>query len=208
MRGWTVARVSGIPLQLHFSLPIGILLFGGLHVRPIFWLAALFVIVIHELGHAAMVRITGHHVTRIVLHGAGGLCFWTGDATKIARAQIAWGGVLAQLLILAPAYLVGTVWGDELPPWSGEVSYAFVRMNLWLIAINLIPAPRFDGYEAWPLFRLLLERRRARAKKRVAARTRETHALMQQLDAAETATPPADVEAVVADVFERAKKKR
>jgi hypothetical protein len=109
---------------------------------------------------------------------------------------------------LAPAYLVVTAWGDELPPWSGEVSYAFIRMNLWLIAINLIPVAPFDGHEAWPLFRLLLRRRRARETKRVAARTQETRALMQKLDAAEAVQAPAEVEAAVAGVFERVKKQR
>jgi len=176
-------------------------------VRPIFWLAAVFVILFHELGHAAIVWMTGHRVTRIVLHGAGGLCCWQGEATTIASAEIAWGGALAQLLILAPALLVTTLWGGALPSWSYEVSYAFVEMNVWLIAINLIPVAPLDGNEAWRLFGLLIRRRRAREHERVAARTQDSHALLRKLAAIDAATAPPDIDAVVADVFDRAKKK-
>lgn len=207
MRGLRVATIAGIPVELHYSLPLGILFFGGMHFRPYFWSLSLFIILFHELGHAAVVRSHRLRVTRIVIHGLGGLCYWRGEATPIGRAKIAWGGVLAQLVLLVPAYAVLLFDPHAFSSVSPDVEHALIRWNAFMIVFNLVPVAPLDGAEAWPLFKLLLARRRARERKQIAKRTEEMKALMRKLDAVEEQPVPTEIEGVVSDLFDRVKKK-
>lgn len=168
MRGWwTVGRWSGTRLRLHWTTPLGAIFFGGLSWSPGFWVAFLVVVLVHELGHAIVVRATGHHVESIEVHGVGGTCEWYGEPTRIQRAMIAWGGVWAQLPLAALAF------GLELAlaPTSPFVLQLFVGLTKWnliMAAFNLIPIAPFDGAEAWKLIPLLRERRRYRKQRRAA----------------------------------------
>ena len=184
LKGLSVGRLFGIPITLHFTLPLGLFLFGGLRFAPGFWCAAMLLLVAHELGHAAVVRRTGHEVTQIVLHGLGGLCYWRGAASPMARAKIAWGGVLAQLAILVVACSVFMVWHEHRPRWARDVESALVTANFGLLALNLVPIRPLDGAEAWPLIGLFVGRMRGRRRKKAA-----------------------QVNGVVIDLFDRAKRR-
>ena len=37
-------------------------------------------------------------------------------------------------------------------PYLAQAFHTFIGTNLWLMAINLVPVPGFDGAEAWKLF--------------------------------------------------------
>lgn len=154
----TVPRLFGVPVHLHWSLIPGAFLFGRFAWAPGAWLAFALVILAHELGHAVLVRRLGARPTGIELHALGGECGWRGEVSPLGRSVIAWGGVLAQLLLAACALpLSGVVTS---PLGAGLVS-ALLGPNLWLVAINLIPVRPLDGAEAWLLVpRLLLRRRR------------------------------------------------
>jgi hypothetical protein len=89
--------------------------------------------------------------------GLGGACRWSGNANPLEEAIIAWGGVLAQLVIFGATL----IWLRLLPPtgaFGWEVAAAFTDTNLWLIAINLLPIPPLDGARAWSIFRAWRER--------------------------------------------------
>jgi Zn-dependent protease len=156
----TVARVRGIPVRFHWTTPLCAFIAGRLSFVPGLWVGYLLLVLIHELGHAAVVRYHGHEVEGIDVHGLGGLCRWSGLATPIERATIAWGGVWAQLLILGGTYAALAALGDPTSAFVAQMAHAATIVNLWLIMINLIPLPPLDGAEAWPLFRLLWARRR------------------------------------------------
>jgi hypothetical protein len=98
---WTVARPFGVPIRLHWSIPVCALLAGGLRVAPGAWLAYLLLVLIHEAGHAFVVRRVGARALALDVLGFGGLCWWEGSVTPIQRACIAWGGVWAQMVVLA-----------------------------------------------------------------------------------------------------------
>lgn len=167
-RGYVrVGRVRGVPIRLHWTLPLGALLLGGGRVVPGLWLGVLALVALHEAGHALLVHRFGLVNLGIDLSALGGRCRWTGEPSALERSAIAWGGVLAQLVVLVPALVVSMV--VELPSsgFLAELMEALTRANLILIAINLLPVPPLDGAEAWPFFRhALRERARKKAWKR------------------------------------------
>ncbi|HMR10449.1 MAG TPA: hypothetical protein PKA88_31950, partial [Polyangiaceae bacterium] len=100
-RGYlTLFSMRGASLRLHWSLPLGMLVFGGLRVAPAFWLGFFLLVLIHELGHAFVVKAYGHRVLSVDVTGFGGLCRWSGSASVMERGLIAWNGVLAQAVLL------------------------------------------------------------------------------------------------------------
>lgn len=151
---WRVASWYGVPIRLHWTLPLGMFVFGGLKVNPAFWLAFFVIVLAHELGHAWWVRRFGHQVHRIDITGFGGACVWaegaSSRASEVQRSMIAWGGVQAQFGIFVLAMILSIVTGGAFARTS--VGYAFTVVNALLILINLLPLPSFDGAEAWKLF--------------------------------------------------------
>lgn len=167
---WTIARLRGAPIRLHWTLIVGALYFGRLN--PAIWVAFALLILIHEIGHALIVMRFGLKVVAVDVLGFGGLCHWQGHASQTERAWIAWGGVLAQgALYLATLAIVGVVGAPISDPWWG-VYVTFTHTNLWLIGFNLLPIRPLDGATAWGLFKLKYDlwrgtrglRRDARAK--------------------------------------------
>lgn len=156
----TVARIRGIPVRFHWTTPLCAFIAGRFDFVPGLWLGYLLLVLFHELGHAAVVRYHGHEVESIDVHGLGGLCRWSGLATPIERATIAWGGVWAQMVIFAGAHIALAALGRPESSFVAQMAHAATSVNLWLMAINLIPLPPLDGVEAWTLFPLLWARRR------------------------------------------------
>lgn len=164
MRGGylTLGRWRGAPVRAHWSLLIGALVFGQGRLVPGFWLGFFLLVLIHEVGHAVLVKRYRHRVVSIDIHALGGACGWSGDPTAIERASIAWGGVLAQAVAFAISWAALQIAGPPESVLVSQLASAFTTTNLWLIAINLIPVAPLDGGEAWKLFALLAARRRGR----------------------------------------------
>lgn len=155
-RGYlTLARIRGVPVRFHWTVPVGAVLFGHFRFVPGFWLAFVLIVLVHELGHAAVVWAYRHRVLSIDVTGFGGLCSWTGSATPFERAAIAWGGVLAQLGLLGVALGLGAAGVFSALPGGADLASALVFTNLWLVALNLLPVPPLDGAEAWKIVGLL-----------------------------------------------------
>lgn len=162
--GWLqIGYLRNAPVRLHWSAPLGAFFFGGFRFAPGFWLGFIVVILIHELGHAFVVRRARQTVLSVDVHGLGGVCQWVGNASPIERACIAWGGVWGQLALLAVAlplaYLIPTYSVYQL-----QFFEALIRGNLYLAALNLLPIPPLDGAEAWKLPKLLWNRKKRRAQ--------------------------------------------
>lgn len=147
-----LGRVRGVALAIHWSTPLVALLISGLRFEPVLWACFWLIIVAHELGHAVLVRAAGLEVVAIELTGAGGQCRWRGTATDLEQAIIAWGGVIAQLVLVAVALLARAVLGAPQTRIGFELFHAFTELNLWIAAFNLIPIAPFDGARAWSLF--------------------------------------------------------
>lgn len=146
-----VLTYKGVPLRLHWTLPLGLLFFFGL--EPLAWLLFMVIIVLHEFGHAFLVRYYGHHLQSIDILGFGGLCRWypRGMATDDERSVIAWGGVAAQGILLAFAGAAALLFGPATTAIGATVSVFLIKWNAIIIALNLIPISPLDGHEAWKL---------------------------------------------------------
>jgi Zn-dependent protease len=176
-----LGRWGGAPVRAHWTLPIGAFVFGQARIAPGFWLGFFLVIFIHELGHAILVRRSGCRVVSIDVHGMGGVCRWEGAASPVARAEIACGGVAAQLVALVAAIAALTFFGQPSTAFTGELAQAFTNANVWMMALNLIPVPPLDGAEAWKLIPLARARRRRWAKEQ--ARASAQTSLQRELEA-------------------------
>jgi Zn-dependent protease len=141
----------GIPIRLHWSAALGALWFTRFSFMPAAWAAYLALIAIHELGHAAMVRGAGLSVTRVEINAFGGLCAWRGETSHRQRVAIAWGGVIAQAVLLVVAYIVVTVFGHATTDAGAQVEDVAIRVNMIVAAFNLLPIPPLDGATAWKL---------------------------------------------------------
>jgi Zn-dependent protease len=152
-----VGSLDGIPLWLHWSWPLGAIAMLAFHSYALF--AALgtvlgfsLVVLVHELGHAALVRAFRERVLAVTFFLWGGECAHTAiELTKLQRSVIAWGGVLGQAALLA---VTTHIVGDRT-----ALSNAFVNALVWAllvpntmtIVLNLVPLRPLDGYLAWQL---------------------------------------------------------
>lgn len=150
-----VARYKGAPILLHWSLILGLLAFGHFAFVPGFWVGFTGLILLHELGHAYLVRRLGFDVEAVVVHGFGGFCSWQGHASRLEHSIIAWGGVLAQAVLLAGTYAYVAVVGPATTAFGFYLQDAWLRANLWIMALNLLPVAPLDGAEAWQIFRAM-----------------------------------------------------
>jgi stage IV sporulation protein FB len=146
-----IARVRGAPVRIHWSVVLGALFFTGLRFAPAAWLAFLALVLIHELGHAAVVLACGMRVVSVDVLAFGGVCRWTGDSTPLQRAVIAWGGVLAQLALYAVTWGVMLATGAPTSRFGLDLFSVFTTTNLWVAMVNLLPIPPLDGATAWTL---------------------------------------------------------
>jgi stage IV sporulation protein FB len=190
-----------IPVSMHWTVLIS---FVWLYVwlrdlrATAIALAALFVLLLaHEFGHVLALRRRKITVESIGLYGIHGETAY-GYARPADEIFVAWGGVFAQLLVLALAlalsYGIGTASNAIVATISGPVLWVFIDINIVLIIIALLPIGPFDGRAAWkviPRFRAALRRRRTMAKQIVlspekqreleASSAREAAALMEKL---------------------------
>jgi Zn-dependent protease len=158
----TLARWRGTPIRAHWSMPLGALVFGGFSFAPAFWVAFFVLVLVHELGHAVLARRYGARVLSVDVTGFGGLCRWSGVVSDYERAKIAWGGVLAQAVLLVAALAVLATLGRPTSVIGAQLVSAFVTTNLLIMGLNLLPLRPLDGKEAWLLASDLLARWRGR----------------------------------------------
>lgn len=176
---WKIGKVYGAPVYVHWSLLFLGPIVSGWPLRAGVIVGALLVVFLHELGHALMVRRYRLRVREVALHGLGGHCAWSGDASPVALSWIAAGGVLMQLVVAAIAYAL-LVFVPALAASSrivADMLDTFVGWNLVIAGLNLLPIPPLDGVEVWKLPRRLREARRRRRSKSIAKAVRQSREL-------------------------------
>ena len=135
---FSLGRWWRIPVQIHWTTPLGIFLLGHLKFRPGYWLGMFLLVLWHELGHAFWVRRYAGRVLAIELNLIGGLCRWRGDLTSFQRAVVAWGGVLAQGIVLLVAIVIRISLGAYWNLYLQDLVYTWTWTNLWMIGLNLL----------------------------------------------------------------------
>ena len=159
---WRIAHWKRIPIYAHWSVLIGLV---WAYIKTGHWFSAVLMFVsffallaIHELGHAIAARRRRTFVYEIRLYLMHGLCRFAFPYHEIDHIIIAWGGVIAQGVVLLIAALVGAVlwrFAPEAAIALWPVFYVLVWANMAMIVFNLLPVPPLDGHIAWRILRPL-----------------------------------------------------
>jgi Zn-dependent protease len=180
----TIGRWRRAPIRIHWSALLGALVWTGGDLSLPRCLTFVAIILVHELGHALLVRRARASVVEIRVHFMGGECQWAGRVSPLERSVIAFGGVWAQLLLALGAVVFARV---APPTMMTRGAMAVLDMltswNLFNAAFNLLPIAPLDGAEAWKLFPRLYQRLRlARLERKRARNRRDLRAIEGELE--------------------------
>jgi len=170
---WQLGTWGRIPVAMHWTVLLSFawmyLVFGDVPSTILGAFGLFFVMVVHEMGHIAVLKRRRVHIDSITFFGLHGTSShaYAGPGTEVA---VAWAGVGAQLVLLAVtliAFPLVDVSSIPFGPWAWGVTYlVFTKLNVFLMVIALIPIGPFDGRAAWSIFGYLktVKRRKRREK--------------------------------------------
>jgi Zn-dependent protease/CBS domain-containing protein len=168
MRSWSIpaGRIFGVEIRIHFSFLL-LLVFVGLaeHANPLAanpmrstaLVAIVFgSVVLHELGHALVGRLSGVPPRAIVLFPIGGVTIFDEAQPTISAnwkrdVKIAVAGPIVNFAVAGATALVLSFALPQLRLWSdpyvlsSNLPHALLWTNLWLGGFNLLPAYPMDG---------------------------------------------------------------
>jgi len=160
--GWQIARLWGIPLRIHPTWLVILLIStvafqrdyqpagssGDLMIWGLAFLTALLLFVsvlLHELGHSLVALSQGVKVRSITLFLLGGVASVDREcATPMGAALVAAAGP-AVSLVLAGLFLALRVPAGQLAPGLGQMVLQLGLLNLTLALFNLLPGLPLDG---------------------------------------------------------------
>jgi Zn-dependent protease len=160
--GWQIARLWGIPLRIHPTWLVILLIStvafqrdyhpagsgGDLMIWGLAFLTALLLFVsvlLHELGHSLVALSQGVKVRSITLFLLGGVASVDREcATPMGAALVAAAGP-AVSLALAGLFLALRVPAGQLAPGLGQMALQLGLLNLTLALFNLLPGLPLDG---------------------------------------------------------------
>jgi len=169
-----VCRLKGVDVFVHWTVfLIAALMFYATRRNPWVTLTAgasyLGLLLLHECGHMIAAHRRHTQVTGIELYPIFGFCRFEIPWSRFDHCIIAWGGVIAQLVVAVPLIL-----------WVSAVGYThFAPVNaimgilggysLVLAAFNLLPVRPLDGSMAWRIVPEFIKRVKGRKKKKAAS---------------------------------------
>ena len=204
---WRLGQWRGVPIALHWTVLLGLpwllYLTRSATATLVAFPAFLFLLMAHELGHAAVARWRGVEVNRIDLFFLHGVCEHDAPDYEEDDVLIAWGGVAAQLVVLLVALAFDFVLPTLSPAAYVVVAPALsvlIGTNVFIMIFNLIPIAPFDGARAWRALPLLRDWARttswgARVRRMFNARER-----------ARTRRLEAESQRIAADIIDKLKK--
>jgi Zn-dependent protease len=162
-RLYNVMEINGVKVYAHWSvLLIGLVVLVGAISEPATAIPGLLcyygVILLHECGHMVVAQRRGYPVWSIELYPIWGIARFSEPYSHFDRCLIAWGGVLAQLVVAVPIIILNETFGPTNHPSLNTVLAMFGFFSLFVAAFNLIPAPPLDGSIAWGLVPALFKR--------------------------------------------------
>ena len=173
----TLARIKGIDVRMHWSLPVLMILqlWGTDNLTDAFHIALLFAglllgVTLHELGHCVVARRKGLEVRDILLTPIGGIAFVAGPVhSPRDEMQIAIAGPLVSFALAIPGALLfaGSLFVG-FPEAALLPLIVLLIPNLSLGVFNLLPAFPMDGGRV--LRAVLTEKRGAVEATRIAAK--------------------------------------
>jgi Zn-dependent protease/predicted transcriptional regulator len=151
-----IAKVSGIPIRLHFTFLLFVALIASLGAASggvkltLFILLLFFCILLHELGHALTAQRFGIKTRDITLYPIGGVAMLEGRPKPKEELWITLAGPAVNVVIALffAGYLLAT--RQSIPPVTWrivdlELPQALFVANVSLALFNMIPAFPMDG---------------------------------------------------------------
>ena len=161
--GWAfrIARISGIPIRLHFTFLLVLIWFalsdigmGGANL-VVAMLGLFLCVALHELGHSLTAQRYGYTVRDITLYPIGGVASIEGSPTPRHELVIALAGpavnvVIAALLAIVLKFSGAFPTQGISPTMATQVLQQnplgfLLAANVMLVIFNLIPAFPMDG---------------------------------------------------------------
>jgi Zn-dependent protease len=161
----TFLSAFGARAHIHWS---ALLVMGGMLVAsirsPILALIVIYsffgIIFLHEAGHAYFAKRLGYRAYDIYLGFVHGQCVYEAPHSEKHECIIAWGGVVAQLVVALPLIVLATLTPIAKIPGVGPVVALLGYVSAMIALINLAPSRGLDGHKAWRLIPILLAERR------------------------------------------------
>jgi Zn-dependent protease len=194
---WRLGQWRGIPISLHWTVFIGIAWFfyqtRSLLDTAVAFVAFCLLLLVHELGHAAVALWRGVEVHRIQLFFLHGSCSHEHPDYELDDVLIAWGGVAAQFVVLVVALAADVLLAAASPlatVLASPLLRVFIATNIFIMIFNLLPIASFDGTKAWRILPILADwaqetswahKWRRRSAAREAARTRKLEAESERI---------------------------
>ena len=163
-------RIFRAPIYLHWSvLAVSVVLliiyFQNLILVILAWLSFLSIILIHEVGHAAVAHRLGYRVVALKVCLIHGRCEYAVPSYapyyEWDEIRIAWGGVSAQALIAMLVFTISALGAEDLTFFQPILAF-LGYYNVLAIVHNLSPMQGLDGYKAWRIVPILYQLMRKR----------------------------------------------
>lgn len=159
---------KGIPVRFHWScLLIIFMVFSpssSFLIIMLSLLSRIFLILLHEFGHAFFILKAKREVLAVEVHCLGGFCEHQGGGSVKEQFLIASGGIIFQLMLLLLTAALLSIPGMLNVPLPAIVSdflgMNFIYINFIFILINLIPMGGLDGRKILSLGRILFKNRK------------------------------------------------
>jgi Zn-dependent protease len=175
---YRIARVWGIPIKIHISLPIFMVIYAVMVLQSessvlgspfqkallSLLLTAIFFIsvAIHELAHSFVAIRKGCFVREIVLLGIGGVAYMENIPMRPAdEIAMAIAGPLTSAVLGGVSLLLGIALLYKSMHYAGIIASAVGVLNLALAIFNLLPAFPMDGGR---ILRAMLTKRMGRLR--------------------------------------------
>jgi Zn-dependent protease len=196
---WHLGHWRGIPISLHWTVFIGIPWFlwqtRSFVDTAVAFVAFCFLLLVHELGHAAVARWRHVEVDGIQLFFLHGRCTHELPDYELDDVFIAWGGVAAQFVVLVAALAADVLlaaFSSIAHVLASPLLRVFIATNIFIMIFNLIPLAPFDGAKAWRILPILADwcketswarKWRRRSAAREAARAKKLEAESERIAA-------------------------
>jgi Zn-dependent protease len=166
-----IMEIKRVKVRVHWSVVLigGLILLGAVEnplLASIVLVSYFGVILLHECGHMFAAHNRGCAVWSIELYPIWGITYFGEPCSRYDHCIIAWGGVVAQLVVALPILVWVEVFGYTRFQPINAILAIFGFFSLSTVVFNLLPIRPFDGSIAWRLLPDLFKRRSARTPKR------------------------------------------
>lgn len=155
---WPLGTWGRIPVTMHWTVLLSFawmyLVFFDLVLTLVAIPFVLLLLVVHELGHVVYLRRRKIGVTSVSLFGIHGETSYNEYAARPNDViAVAWAGVAAQLVLMLLALAATSFIPFAAIPYGGVIAnvmfVVWVKINVFVMIIALLPIGPFDGHAAW-----------------------------------------------------------